>query len=160
MSGRWWPNPSRIFRPSHNREVIAALRSAGIHWPPIPRARERETLPLEGETYVLTGTLASMTREEAKAAIEAMGGKVSASVSAKTSFVVEGQDPGSKAEKPAHWRFRSWTRQLFATAGAAGGAVAGILIIPARTMPETCLPSDKGIGQRHGRKAAFMLNLD
>ena len=90
---------AHFFAQSHNREVIAALRSAGIHWPPIPRARERETLPLEGETYVLTGTLASMTREEAKAAIEAMGGKVSASVSAKTSFVVEGQDPGSKAEK-------------------------------------------------------------
>ena len=90
---------AHFFAQSHNREVIAALRSAGIHWPPIPRARERESLPLKGETYVLTGTLASMTREEAKAAIETLGGKVSGSVSAKTSFVVEGQDSGSKAEK-------------------------------------------------------------
>ncbi|MHB8247281.1 MAG: NAD-dependent DNA ligase LigA [Acidithiobacillus sp.] len=90
---------AHFFAQSHNREVIAALRSAGIHWPPIPRAQGRGALPLTGETYVLTGTLASMTREEAKAAIETLGGKVSGSVSAKTSFVVEGQDPGSKAEK-------------------------------------------------------------
>ncbi len=90
---------AHFFAQSHNREVIEALLRAGIHWPPIPRAQERETLPLKGETYVLTGTLASMTREEAKAAIETLGGKVSGSVSAKTSFVVAGQDPGSKAEK-------------------------------------------------------------
>ncbi|WP_414041428.1 NAD-dependent DNA ligase LigA [Acidithiobacillus sp. M4-SHS-6] len=88
-----------FFAQSHNREVMDALLRAGIHWPPIPRAQEREMLPLKGETYVLTGTLASMTREEAKAAIEALGGKVSGSVSAKTSFVVVGRDPGSKAEK-------------------------------------------------------------
>ncbi|WP_123105020.1 NAD-dependent DNA ligase LigA [Acidithiobacillus sulfuriphilus] len=90
---------AHFFAQSHNREVIEALLRAGIHWPPIPRAQERETLPLKGETYVLTGTLASMTREEAKAAIETLGGKVSGSVSAKTSFVVAGRDPGSKAEK-------------------------------------------------------------
>ncbi|WP_437556314.1 NAD-dependent DNA ligase LigA [Acidithiobacillus sulfuriphilus] len=90
---------AHFFAQSHNREVIEALLRAGIHWPPIPRAQGRETLPLKGETYVLTGTLTSMTREEAKAAIETLGGKVSGSVSARTSFVVAGRDPGSKAEK-------------------------------------------------------------
>jgi DNA ligase (NAD+) len=55
--------------------------------------------PLTGRTYVLTGTLASMTRDEAAAAIERLGGKVSGSVSKKTSAVVVGAEPGSKAER-------------------------------------------------------------
>jgi len=55
--------------------------------------------PLHGKTFVLTGTLATMTREEAEGAIEAAGGKVSGSVSRKTSYLVVGADAGSKLEK-------------------------------------------------------------
>ena len=57
--------------------------------------------PLKGRTYVLTGTLTSMTRDEAAAAIERLGGKVSGSVSKKTSAVIVGADPGNKADKAA-----------------------------------------------------------
>jgi DNA ligase (NAD+) len=55
--------------------------------------------PLDGKTLVLTGTLATMTREDAEAAIERLGGKVSGSVSRKTSYLVVGDEPGSKLEK-------------------------------------------------------------
>jgi DNA ligase (NAD+) len=55
--------------------------------------------PLAGKSYVLTGTLAAMSRDEATARIEALGGKVSGSVSKKTAAVVVGREPGSKAEK-------------------------------------------------------------
>ena len=63
------------------------------------RARASASGPLTGKTYVLTGTLATMTREEATEAIERLGGKVAGSVSKKTAAVVVGADPGSKAEK-------------------------------------------------------------
>jgi DNA ligase (NAD+) len=67
--------------------------------PPEDRAARAATGPLEGKTYVLTGTLSSMTREQATAAIERLGGKVTGSVSKKTTGVIVGADPGSKAEK-------------------------------------------------------------
>jgi len=86
---------ARFFAERHNREVIAALRAAGVHW--------REQAPqraaagrLAGVTFVLTGTLPTLPRDEAKSLIEAAGGKVAGSVSAKTGYVVAGADPGSK----------------------------------------------------------------
>lgn len=89
-----------FFAEPHNRDIIAKLRAAGLHWP------EQETplyqpaaLPLSGKTFVLTGTLPTLGREQAKDMLEAAGAKVSGSVSKKTSYVVAGSEAGSKLEK-------------------------------------------------------------
>ena len=86
-----------FFKQPHNREVVAALLTAGVD--PQPDAAPTGATPLAGKTFVLTGTLSGMAREEAKARLLALGAKVSDSVSRKTSYVVVGADPGSKAEK-------------------------------------------------------------
>jgi DNA ligase (NAD+) len=81
----------------HNRAVIEALQNAGVSWPksePAPRRPEGAS-----KTFVLTGTLSGMSRDEAKAALEAKGHKVAGSVSKKTDYVVAGEDAGSKLEK-------------------------------------------------------------
>jgi DNA ligase (NAD+) len=90
-----------FFAEAHNREVIEQLRASGVHWDehegkPVSTAA---ATPLGGKTFVLTGTLPTMSREEAKEKIEALGGKVSGSVSKKTDYVVVGADPGSKYDK-------------------------------------------------------------
>ncbi len=87
-----------FFRQPHNREVIAALRAAGVHWPEARPARPAAA-PLAGQTFVLTGTLSTLGREEAKARLLALGAKVTGSVSAKTRYVVVGADPGSKLDR-------------------------------------------------------------
>ncbi len=90
-----------FFAEPHNREVIEQLRASGVHWD----EHEGKTslsgaaVPLQGKTFVLTGTLPNMSREEAKEKIEALGGKVTGSVSKKTDYVVVGADPGSKYDK-------------------------------------------------------------
>ncbi len=85
-----------FFHESHNREMIKKLLKAGIHWPEIKVGYQ---LPLKGKTFVLTGTLNEMSREEAKEKLEKLGAKVAGSVSSKTSYVVAGSDPGSKLDK-------------------------------------------------------------
>lgn len=87
-----------FFRQKHNLEVIAALRAAGARWPSARAATSRRG-PLEGKVFVLTGTLTDMTRDQARDAIIALGGKVTDNVSGKTSFVVAGESPGSKLDK-------------------------------------------------------------
>jgi len=88
---------SHFFAQPHNQEVIDELVEAGVHW---PDARPTDTGDrLAGRTFVLTGTLEGYTRDEAKARIEALGGRVSGSVSKKTDYVVAGQSPGSKRDK-------------------------------------------------------------
>jgi DNA ligase (NAD+) len=82
----------------HNREVIDQLRAAGVQWPEHEGESARE-LPLVGKTFVLTGTLPSMSREEAKEKLEALGAKVAGSVSKKTDYVVAGAEAGSKLDK-------------------------------------------------------------
>jgi DNA ligase (NAD+) len=82
----------------HNLEVVEQLRACGVHWPEGPPV-ERTTLPLAGQTVVLTGTLPTLTREDAKAMLEAAGAKVAGSVSKKTHYVVAGEDAGSKLAK-------------------------------------------------------------
>lgn len=88
---------AHFFQQSHNREVIEAMLAAGVRWPATSRSASAQ--PLAGKTFVLTGTLAAMTREEAGERIEALGGRVSGSVSRKTSYVVVGEDAGSKLSK-------------------------------------------------------------
>jgi DNA ligase (NAD+) len=80
-----------------NRELIEQLRAAGVHWD--EQAPEHGPQHLAGQTFVLTGTLPTLKRDEAQAMIEAAGGKVSGSVSKKTSYVVAGEEAGSKLAK-------------------------------------------------------------
>ena len=88
----------RFFQQEHNQEVIGALRKAGVRWPAAaPRTRAQQTLA--GKVFVLTGSLRSMSRDEAKRSLKALGAKVSESVSKKTDYVVAGEDPGSKLDK-------------------------------------------------------------
>ena len=84
----------------HNRALVAKLAAAGVNMTTRqPDPVKATPGPLAGKTLVLTGTLETMTREEAEAAIERLGGKVSSSVSRKTSYLVVGADAGSKLEK-------------------------------------------------------------
>jgi len=88
-----------FFRQPHNREVICGLLAAGLHWAPMPERPPATALPLAGKTFVITGTLPGLTREEAKARVLALGGKAAGSVSKRTDYVVAGADPGSKLTK-------------------------------------------------------------
>ena len=87
-----------FFAQPHNREVVQALRDAGLHWPEGEALAPTE-MPLAGLTVVLTGTLSSLSRDEAKERLEALGAKVAGSVSSKTSYVVAGAQAGSKLDK-------------------------------------------------------------
>ncbi len=88
-----------FFQQPHNREVVEQLRAAGIRWDEHNGAARPEALPLAGLSVVLTGTLPTLTRDEAKALLEAAGAKVAGSVSKKTSYVVAGEEAGSKLDK-------------------------------------------------------------
>jgi len=87
---------AHFFRQPQNRRVIDKLLKAGIHFPKVTARRDGK---FSGQIFVLTGTLASMTRPEAQKRIESLGGKVSSSVSKQTSYVVVGEEPGSKLDK-------------------------------------------------------------
>jgi len=87
-----------FFAQTHNREVVEQLRACGVHWPegePVAAA----SLPLAGKTVVLTGTLPTLSRDDAKALLEAAGAKVAGSVSKKTHYVIAGAEAGSKLDK-------------------------------------------------------------
>jgi DNA ligase (NAD+) len=85
-----------FFAEERNRELVEKLRQAGLTF---TAEKKRKSSQLDGLTFVLTGTMADLTREEAKARIEAAGGRVSGSVSKKTSYLVAGEEAGSKLEK-------------------------------------------------------------
>ncbi len=89
---------ARFFAEGHNSEVIARLEQAGVRGRAEPRQADARAV-LQGLTFVLTGILPTLSREEAAALIEGKGGKVSGSVSKKTDYVVAGEDAGSKLEK-------------------------------------------------------------
>jgi DNA ligase (NAD+) len=87
-----------FFDSPENLAVVRALCEAGVNWPEMARANEADQ-PLKGQTWVLTGTLESMGRAEAKDKLLALGAKVAGSVSAKTDCVVAGPGAGSKLSK-------------------------------------------------------------
>jgi DNA ligase (NAD+) len=87
-----------FFEQPHNREVVEQLRACGVTWEEGEPAAI-EVLPLAGKTFVLTGTLPSLSRDEAKELLEAAGAKVAGSVSKKTDYVVAGEEAGSKLDK-------------------------------------------------------------
>ncbi len=87
------------FDEPRNRALLARLKAAGVRTSGGATARPDVASPVSGKTFVLTGTLAGLSRDDAKAAIEAAGGRVTGSVSKKTDFVVAGAEPGSKLEK-------------------------------------------------------------
>ena len=88
---------AQFFAEPRNRKVVDGLRGAGIRFEHVPTMRARGKVA--GKTFVLTGALAHLAREEAKERIEARGGRVAGSVSKKTDYVVAGADPGSKYDK-------------------------------------------------------------
>ena len=88
----------KFFRAPHNIEVITALREAGVHWDKVEQVAS-EGLPLDGQTWVITGALDSMARDEAKAKLQALGAKVSGSISVKTTALLAGDKAGSKLTK-------------------------------------------------------------
>jgi len=87
---------AHFFKEKHNQTIIERLLKAGIHWDEIKANTQQ---PFLGKTFVITGTLASFSRDEVKDKLEALGAKVSSSVSSKTSYVIVGEDPGSKYDK-------------------------------------------------------------
>jgi DNA ligase (NAD+) len=85
-----------FFDREESKALLEKLRRAGVR---LEEAREKKTGPLTGKTFVITGTLASLSREEAKAKIEALGGKVTSTLSSRTDYLVVGESPGSKLDK-------------------------------------------------------------
>ena len=88
-----------FFDQPHHREVVEQLIAAGVHWPAIEGTASDAHRPLLGKTLVITGTLPTLSRDEAKELIEAAGGKASGSVSKKTDWLVAGEEAGSKLDK-------------------------------------------------------------
>ncbi|MBX3708865.1 MAG: NAD-dependent DNA ligase LigA [Gammaproteobacteria bacterium] len=87
---------AHFFHEQHNCDVIGKLIKSGVHWEAV---KENKHQPLLGKTFVITGTLPNMTRDEAKEKLEKLGGKVAGSVSTKTSYLIIGVDPGAKFKK-------------------------------------------------------------
>jgi DNA ligase (NAD+) len=87
-----------FFDERHNRQIIQRLIDRGVRWPEVSRP-QGGLQPLSGKSFVITGTLSSMSRQEAQERVRALGGRASGSVSAKTDYLVVGADPGSKLRK-------------------------------------------------------------
>lgn len=86
-----------FFAAAHNIEIIARLQSAGVHWQTVNA--KTSAMPLTGQTWVITGTLTTMSREDAKAALMTLGAKVAGSVSGQTAYLLAGDKAGSKLDK-------------------------------------------------------------
>ena len=92
-------NVFQFFSQKQNLEVLRDLIDQGIHWPTIVAPEATANLPLQGKTFVITGTLDGLSRDQAAAQLKARGAKVSSSVSARTTAVIAGEKPGSKVSK-------------------------------------------------------------
>jgi len=103
----YWSEP-------HNREVIAQLQESGVQIAPGMARSDRRKSPLAGKTFVFTGGLEHFTRNGAQEAVEAVGARVSTSVSKKTSYLVVGRDPGSKLDQARTLAVKILTEQEFA----------------------------------------------
>ena len=89
-------NIVRFFQDERNMSIVDKVRASGVRW---EDAKEQQVADLQGKTFVITGTLASLNRNEAKEKLVARGAKVSGSVSGKTDYLVAGENPGSKLDK-------------------------------------------------------------
>ena len=94
--------------------MLQSLQSLGVHWTEAEPQQSREEGALSGKTFVLTGSLNGMTRDEAKQKIQSLGGKVTGSVSKKTDFVVYGDKPGSKLAKAQQLEIETLDEAQFA----------------------------------------------
>ena len=92
-------NVYQFFQQEKNLQIIDDLIRQGVHWPVPRQIVNSEALPLTGYTYVITGTLEGLSRDQAAARLKALGAKVSGSVSSKTTAVIAGEKPGSKVAK-------------------------------------------------------------
>lgn len=101
-----------FFQQAHNREVIDKLLACGVHWEEVT-PRSQAILPLAGKSFVLTGTLTHWKREQAKERLEQLGAKVTNTVSKKTTAVIVGENPGSKADKAKELAIPIWDEQTF-----------------------------------------------
>ncbi|MBV8741369.1 MAG: NAD-dependent DNA ligase LigA, partial [Sinobacteraceae bacterium] len=101
-----------FFASAEHRKVIERLRAQGVRWPEVERP-ESGSQPLAGVTFVITGTLETMSRDEAQEALLALGAKVAGSVSRKTGYVIAGANAGSKLEKAAELGVRILIEQEF-----------------------------------------------
>jgi DNA ligase (NAD+) len=105
-------NIRAFFHERHNLDVIEKLRASGARWPAVER-RPKHELPLAGKTFVITGTLTSMTRDDAKARLRALGAKVAGGVSKNTSFVIVGDNAGTKAQQARELHIATLTELNF-----------------------------------------------
>lgn len=103
-----------FFHQQHNRKLIQNLQQLGVYWPKLDEKRLPSSI-FSGKTVVLTGTLAALTRDEAKEKLQNLGAKVSASVSAKTDFLIAGDSAGSKYDKAQALGVRILTEEEFLT---------------------------------------------
>jgi DNA ligase (NAD+) len=96
-----------------NRELVARLAAAGVNMTSQAPEQSDAPGPLTGKVFVLTGTLSAMTREQAQASLERLGARVSGSVSKKTSYLVAGEEAGSKLEKARQLGVETLDEQAF-----------------------------------------------
>lgn len=109
-----------FFQSPSNQAIIEGLQRAGVTWPTI-EVKAPDDLPLHGQTFVLTGTLAAMGRNDAKALLQQLGAKVAGSVSAKTDVLVAGEKAGSKLTKASSLGVTVWDEEQMLAFFAAQG---------------------------------------